>query len=277
MQSPQLLQLTNGIGLSYIREGTGQSLIFIHGAMGDLRAWQPQWSSFIQHYDCISYSRRYSYPNENPLDTREHSALVDAQDLLELMDALQIESAILVGSSYGGFTALAAALAAPARIKALISVEAPMMRYAYRSEKNAAIAEDFLDSAARPARAAFEAGDDQLGVLTLTGGIVGKGVDEIPQEVIDRRMVNAKAARSLALSDDEFPLLDETALSALDMPIMLMSGAETAPVHRAIFDEVAAVMPQATIQVVENSGHSVSQQQPEVFNKVVLKFLSCVN
>ncbi|MBX2883554.1 MAG: alpha/beta hydrolase [Granulosicoccus sp.] len=275
MQDPQQALVANDITLSYIREGTGQPLIFIHGAMGDLRAWQPQWSTFIQRFDCISYSRRYSYPNENPLNTREHSALVDAEDLLGLMDALQIDSACLVGSSYGGFTALATAIAAPSRVSALVSVEAPMMRYAYRSNSNAAIAEAFLDASARPARAAFEAGDDQLGVLTLTGGIVGKGIDEIPQDVLDRRMANAKAARSLALSDDEFPLLDERALAALEMPIMLVSGADTAPVHRAIFDEVAAVMPKAKIMIFENSGHSVSQQQPEEFNKAVMEFFCC--
>jgi len=132
----------------------------------------------------------------------------------------------------------------------------------------------FSDAAARPARAAFEAGDDLLGVLTLTGGIVGKSADEIPQEVIDRRMVNARAARSLALSDDEFPLLSADHLAALTMPILLISGAQTAPVHRAIFTEVAKAMPQAQTLIVENSGHSVSQQQPEVFNRAVLEYFS---
>ena len=43
------------------------------------------------------------------------------------MDALAVERAILLGSSYGGFTALAFAVQSPDRVL-VVSVEAPMMR-----------------------------------------------------------------------------------------------------------------------------------------------------
>lgn len=268
------ISLPNGIVLNAVRAGVGPSLIFIHGAMGDWRSWAPQWEAFVGQYDCISYSRRYSHPNPNPMNSRSHNALVDAEDLEYLMDAMGIEQAILVGSSYGGFTALAMALRAPDRVSAVVSVEAPMMRYAQRSSESAAVAEAFLTAFAQPAREAFERGDDEGGVAVLTGGIVGKPAANLPPEVLARRMVNAKAARSLALSDDEFPMLDSDALAELPMPVLLMSGAETAPVHAAIFREVCAVMPNARVRKVPGSGHSVSQQQPEVFNAEVLKFLA---
>ncbi|MBX2839608.1 MAG: alpha/beta hydrolase [Gammaproteobacteria bacterium] len=277
MQEIKHTLLPNDCQLAYVREGKGPTTIFIHGAMGDYRAWRPQWSTFTKHLDCISYSRRYSYPNENPLIGQNHSALIDAEDLLFLMDALNIENAFLVGSSYGGFTALAAAVAAPDRVKALVSVEAPMMRYAYNTERGKQVAEAFLDAAARPAQKAFAAGDDKLGVLTLTSGIVGKPVEEIPDSVVERRMQNARAARSLALSSDEFPLLEPEKLAALPMPVILIRGADTAPIHQVIFSEVAKIMPQAQTLVVDNSGHSVSQQQPEAFNAAVQKFLAEVS
>jgi len=143
-QNRVVVSVAEDCRLTYIREGKGPPLIFVHGAMGDLRSWQPQWSSFTRRFGCSSYSRRYSYPNDNPLQTSSHSALVDARDLIGLMDAIGIENAFLAGSSYGGFTALAAAIAAPERIKALVSVEAPMMRYAYNSKESATVAEAFL-------------------------------------------------------------------------------------------------------------------------------------
>ncbi len=265
--------LANGIELNHVRAGAGPSLIFIHGAMGDWRACAPQWDAFTARFDCISYSRRYSHPNPNPMDTRAHNALVDAEDLEALMDALGIDEAILVGSSYGGFTALAMALRAPARVRAVVSVEAPMMRYALQSEHGAKIAQAFLEASANPARDAFERGDDAAGVALLTGGIVGQAVEDIPKAIMERRMLNAKAARSLALSDDEFPWLEPSDLAALPMPVMLLSGAKTAPVHDAIFNAVSAAMPQAQALKVEGVGHSVSQQAPETFNQMVLTFL----
>lgn len=271
--TPTPVTLQDGIELNYVRSGLGRVVIFIHGAMGDWRFCAPQWEAFTARFNCISYSRRYSHPNTNPMETRQHNALVDAQDLEGLMDVLEIDQAILVGSSYGGFTSLAMAVRAPERVRAVVSVEAPMMRYAQSSWEGARIAQDFLEASALPAREAFERGDDAQGVAILTGGIVGKAPAEIPPAVLERRMLNAKAARSLALSDDEFPWLEPADLAALPMPVMLLSGAQTAPVHDAIFKAVAVAMPQAQAVKVEGAGHSVSQQAPEVFNRLVLDFL----
>ncbi len=272
-QTPIPVTLPSGITLNYVRSGAGPALIFIHGAMGDWRSWGPQWQAFLPHFDCVTYSRRYSDPNPNPMNTRSHNALVDAEDLLGLMDALGIEKAVLVGSSYGGFTALATGLKAPARVQAIVAVEAPMMRYAQMTSEGAATAQAFLKTSALPAREAFERGDNEKAVQILTGGIVGRDPQEIPPEVMARRMRNVQAARSLALSDDEFPLLDPKALAQLPMPILLMSGAQTAPVHAAIFANVSNVLDRARVRIVEGAGHSVSQQKPQVFNKEVLSFL----
>lgn len=271
--TPIPVTLASGIVLNHVRAGTGPALIFIHGAMGDWRSWVQQWDTFTRHFDCIAYSRRYSHPNPNALDSRQHNALVDAEDLEGLMEALGIARAILVGSSYGGFTALAMAVRAPDRVRAIAAVEAPMMRYALRSKTGAPIAEAFLETSALPAREAFERGENLKGVQLLTGGIVGKDPAEIPAPVLARRMQNVRAARSLSLSDDEFPYIEPDALAALPMPVLLMSGAETAPVHAAIFAAVTKAMPQARRRIVEGSGHSVSQQQPEAFNREVLDFL----
>lgn len=271
---PKPVELPTGATLNYIRDGAGDPLVFIHGAMGDYRSWRPQWTHFTTRFDCISYSRRYSFPNPNELTTHDHNALVDAADLEAFLDALSLDSAILVGSSYGGFTALAMAARAPERVKAVVSVEAPMMRYAALTEEGTLISEAFLESAARPARAAFIRGDDVEGVRLLTGGISGRAPEAIPAAVLDRRMTNVRAARSLALSDDEFPWIEPERLAALQMPILLMSGAETAPVHAAIFRNLCTAMPQAKVRIIPRSGHSVSQEQAEQFNSEVMAFLA---
>lgn len=279
MHDKQKIQKTvfpSGIELHYIREGSGPTVILIHGAMGDYRSWGPQWECFTAQFDTLSYSRRYSYPNDNALTTSDHNALIDAEDLVGLMDALNINKAILIGSSYGGFTALAMAVHYPERVTALVSVEAPMMRYAFFEKDTALIANEFLQSTALPARAAFEQGNDEQGVQILTGGIVGKTISNIPEHVMQRRMVNSRAAKSLALSEDEFPLLDKDALSSSKIPMLLMSGANTAPVHTAIFKNVVASIPNAKTKIVEGSGHSVSQHAPDIFNDEVLRFINAL-
>src|SRR5437773_12113847 len=69
-----------GVELHYIEKGQGEPLILLHGGQGDYRSWGPQMEAFSQHYHVISYSRRYNYPNNNPL-IKNHSAYVEAEDL----------------------------------------------------------------------------------------------------------------------------------------------------------------------------------------------------
>ncbi len=272
-RSPVCHRLPNGIELHAVREGRGTPLIFIHGAMGDWRSWAPQWPEFTRHFDCVSYSRRYSHPNHNPVDAPDHSALQEADDLALLMDALGWPDAVLVGSSYGGFTALALAAAQPRRVRAVVAVEPPMMKYAERSETGRAVAAAFRRDTIEPANAAFRAGDDERAARLMTGGINGAASPLNDGEAMRRRLQNLRAMKMLAMSSDEFPWLSPAVLGTLPMPVLLLSGRRTAPVHRAIFEALCEAMPRAEREVIDDAGHGVSRDQPEVFNRRVLAFL----
>ena len=58
----------NGVDLHYTERGRGEPLILLHGGQGDYRSWGAQVEALSPHYRVISYSRRYNYPNDNPLD-----------------------------------------------------------------------------------------------------------------------------------------------------------------------------------------------------------------
>ena len=266
--------LPNGVELHAVRAGRGPALVFIHGAMGDWRSWAPQWPAFTAGYACISYSRRYSFPNRNTMASPHHSALDEAEDLLQLLDVLGLQRSVLVGSSYGGFTALALALNHPERVRALVAVEPPMMKYAQTTPQGRAIVADFRARTIEPANAAFRAGDDEGAARIMTGGINGAASPVTEGDALRRRLQNVQAMKMLALSTDEFPLLAPEALAALPMPVMLISGLQTQPVHRAIFEQLCRCMPQALQLQVEGAGHGVTREQSQVFNSQVLDFLS---
>ncbi len=59
----------------------------------------------------------------------DHSAIVEARDLLGLMDELKIEKAYILGHSYGAYTALLFAIDHPDRVKKLILAEPPLERW----------------------------------------------------------------------------------------------------------------------------------------------------
>ena len=272
--SPVAWSLPHGVELHTVRAGHGVPLIFIHGAMGDWRSWSAQWDAFTARFDCVSYSRRYSFPNRNDMPSPHHSALDEAHDLALLMDAMHIEQAVLVGSSYGGFTALALAVESPSRVQAVIAVEPPMMKYAHQTPEGLAIAQAFRRDVIEPANAAFRAGLDERAAQIMTGGINGAQSTVNVGPALERRLQNLRAMKMLALSSDEFPWLSPDQLGNLAMPILLLSGRQTPDVHRAIFHNVCAAMPQARHAWIEGAGHGVTREQPDAFNQLALDFLS---
>jgi pimeloyl-ACP methyl ester carboxylesterase len=179
-----------------------------------------------------------------------------------------------VGSSYGGFTALALAVHSPQRIQAVVAVEPPMMKYAYLSLEGREIAEAFRTGTIEPANAAFRAGEDVRAAQIMTGGINGANSKVAAGAAMDKRLQNLQAMKMIALSTDEFPLIPAQQLADLPMPVMLLSGLDTQPVHKAIFDNLLACMPNARAVRVAGAGHGVSRDQSEFFNQTVLDFLA---
>jgi hypothetical protein len=86
---PQKIHV-NGVELHYIEQGTGEPLVLVHGGTGDYRYWEPQLGPFSQHFHVVSYSRRYSYPNRNPVIAPDHSVFAEAEDLATLISQLKL-------------------------------------------------------------------------------------------------------------------------------------------------------------------------------------------
>lgn len=89
--------------LYYEELGKGEPLIFIHGHSFDHTEWNSQVFEFAKKYRVITYDvrgyGRSSMPNE-------FSNIMHVDDLAQLMDALKIQKAHIVGLSMGGFIGL---------------------------------------------------------------------------------------------------------------------------------------------------------------------------
>jgi pimeloyl-ACP methyl ester carboxylesterase len=100
------LQLKSGRRLYYEEEGTGQNIVFIHGWKGSCDVYAEPTRLLQQQgsYRCIRYDQcghvRSQIPEEGP------SLQTLAEDLRELLTALNVQHPILVGWSMGGMTVL---------------------------------------------------------------------------------------------------------------------------------------------------------------------------
>lgn len=266
--------LRGGIEIHHAEAGSGVPLVFVHGGFGDWRSWAPQWLAFVTRYRCISYSRRYSTPNRNEASLGRHSVHAEADDLEALLDAWQATPAIVVGTSYGAYTALVLALRAPHKLRALAIAEPPVLPLADRVPGGRDARQAFERDVLMPAEHAFQRGEIEHAVRLLTLGINGTAPSAATSaEGLARRLENAQAMRMLLASREPFPALDETALRRLDLPVLLLAGARTEPIHDAVWRALCGALPQARHQRIPDCGHGAHRDSPAAFNEVVLSFL----
>lgn len=269
------LRLADGVELHYIAQGQGEPLVLLHGGMGDFRSWGPQMEAFARSYRVISYSRRYSYPNGNALNTRNHSAFVEAEDLAALLRELRLTSVHFVGTSYGAFVALTYAVESPQTVRSLVLAEPPVLQWVRGSLGGEAVYLEFITNVWMPAMQAFENGLVRHAMRLLFDGIRGRPMfDMLTPDLVTDIMRNARSMQALALSSDPFPDLPKTRVRQLDVPTLLVSSEHAIEIHQLVNAELARVLPHAEQAVIPDAGHGSPCENPVAFNEVVLRFLA---
>jgi pimeloyl-ACP methyl ester carboxylesterase len=91
--------------------------VLVHAGICDSGMWDAQWGALADGRRLIRFDMRGFGRSPVPSAAYSH-----ARDLIAVMDAAGISEAAIVGASMGGRVALEAALAAPARVSALVLV-----------------------------------------------------------------------------------------------------------------------------------------------------------
>lgn len=273
-QSVQPVKIqVNGVELHYIEKGQGEALILIHGGTGDYRSWNSQIEAFAPNYRVISYSRRYHYPNQNPLTSTNHSALIEADDLAAFLKKLKLKKVHLVGQSYGAFTALIFAIKHPKMVRTLILGEPPAHQLIRNSPDGEAVYQDFMTNTWKPAAKAFQKADDKQAAGILAWGISGIKIDELPPAVQASRLQNPLSMKSLALSSNPFPVVGSDELKRIKMPVLILTGENTVKIHKLVNQELTRLLPNAKEVIIPKSRHGTPSENPQVFNETVREFL----
>lgn len=117
------LNLQNNIRIRYSDTGNESAtpLILCHGLTATLEMWISQVRFFKTQYRVITWDNRGHGSSSAPLSTDEYSTEIFANDLRNLLQALNINQKIILGGmSFGGHTALQFAHQYPSLVKALI-------------------------------------------------------------------------------------------------------------------------------------------------------------
>jgi pimeloyl-ACP methyl ester carboxylesterase len=118
----ELATLPGGLRMHYIERGAGPAVVLVHGLPGQASEWRATTERLAGHGRRVVALDRLGYGHSDARRDEDFTYAGNARNLLDLLAVLELEDATVVGWSYGGGVALAAARADASRIGRLVLV-----------------------------------------------------------------------------------------------------------------------------------------------------------
>ena len=262
----------NGINLYYEEHGAGYPLVWSHEFAGDYRSWRAQVNFFSRRYRVITYNARGYPPSDVPDCLNDYTQAQSVDDLKGLLDYLEIDRAHVGGLSMGGNVALNFGLTYPDAARSLIiagtgagSTDADAFRENVNQRADAmraggmAAMDDYSNSQTRVQLRR----KDPLGFEEFRQGLMEHSA---LGSALTFAGVQGRRPTIFALEDK---------MRALDVPALIMTGDEDEPcIETSVF--MKRCIPKSGLAFLPQSGHAINLEEPDLFNRLVLDFLTAV-
>jgi non-heme chloroperoxidase len=271
---PLKFQPVDGTSLGYIEKGDGDAVVFVHGALTDLRIWLDQVELFSHKFRAISYSRRCHWPAGHPEHPRPYSRSLHAKDLIDFLDALDIKKAHLVGHSYGGAVALLAAIERPELISSLTLGEpSPFLGLFDASEADLISGQKIgFDEA----RLLGQIGRPDAAIRKFLSVIVGADVLDQLTPIV-RSIILENASTLLPMLEhyyDSSPVsCDRLKKMKMTAHTLLVRGELSPRLALISNNKLSDCLPNSRESILRSTSHGLHIEDPAAFNRVVLDFL----
>jgi len=222
-----------GFKMYYEIYGKGEPLLLIHGNAGSINNFSGQIPYFAQNYQVIVADSRSHGKSVDATDSLSYEMM--AEDFNALLDLLHIKSCNVIGWSDGGNNGLLLAIHHPDKVKRLAITGANIWI------DSSAIANDVVSI-------------DQLGPLYKS-----EQTPEVKNSI--------KLTKLLFM----LPNISLEQLQAIRCPTLVIGGDHDVilPKHTVL---IAEHIPQSTLWILPNSGHSTLINYKDLFNKTVADF-----
>ncbi|HMJ58189.1 MAG TPA: alpha/beta fold hydrolase [Gemmatimonadales bacterium] len=256
----------DGAELAVEVRGEGAPVVFIHGFPFDRTMWRHQLAGFSR-WKRIALDLRGAGASSAPAEG--YSVARYADDVVQVLDALGIDRAVVCGLSLGGYILFDLLRRHAGRIRAAVlcntkaTADSPEARrgrdeMAALAEREGvgAVAERLLPQLLAPATVAA-----QPDVVTHLRDMIGR--TPLPGLV--------GALRALRDRPDSTPMLD-----SIRVPVLAVAGAEDKIAPVDVMRAMAAAIPGAQFAVIPAAGHLAPLEQPLATSRVVADFLDAV-
>lgn len=260
-----------GVVYHYVEQGGGEPLLLLHGFTGSNASWEPVAPRLAKRYRVIAVDLLGHGASDAPAEAGRYAMERVDGDIAALLDHLGVAQAHLAGYSMGGRLALFLALSRPQRWRSLI-LESSSPGLASAAERAARAAQDEALAAFIEAQGmeAFVSRWERLPLFASQQALP----EEARARQRQRRLGNRPAGLAGSLrgmgTGVQPPLWQR--LGELTLPALLLAGERDAK-FVALAREMAGAMPQATLHIVPEAGHTIHLERPEAWLRLVLSWL----
>jgi pimeloyl-ACP methyl ester carboxylesterase len=243
-----------GSFVHYEIAGSGFPLVLLHGIGSNARSWHRQTAAFATRYCVIAWDAP-GFGKSAELPEQEPSIRAFAASLRELLDSLDVKSAVLLGHSLGGIIAQQFYADYPERVGALVLADTTQGGSANLSERLRMI------RTMTPGALA-----EQRAPKLLSPHAPPELLRETIEIMSQVRQPGYEFAAIAVANSDLRGVLDH-----INVPLLMIWGAED-----TITPRWERWPQQARVEIIPGAGHLCYAEQPELFNLGVLRFLQGV-
>ena len=259
--------IVNNLTVSYNDEGQDGApvIIFIHGFPFNKSMWNKQMASLKENYRVVAYDVR-GHGNSDT-GNEDFSIELFVKDLLNLMDALNIDKTILCGLSMGGYIALNAIENYPERFDALILSDTHCIADTPEAKEKRMKA---IESIRKDGVEKF-ADESIKNLFAPESFTTRKG-----EIAAVRDMIVNTTKESLYKTLRAFYERKETCskLPDINVPVLIMVGKEDKITPPAAAQMMQEKIKDSLLSIVEHAGHLSNMENPGEFNKQLKKFVA---
>lgn len=273
---PQTI-LIHGHEVRYFRAGSGPALLLVHGMAGSAATWKHVLARLARDYTVIAPDLLGHGKSDKP--RTDYSLGAFAAGLRDLLVALGIERATVVGHSLGGGIAMQMAYQHPERVERLVLVGSGGLG----QEVSPVLRLLTLPGAELLMPLIFTSYSREIGnkisMLLRRRGLRAPAAEESWRAYVslteaENRTAFVKTLRSVVdMGGQSVSAHDRLYLSA-HMPTLIVWGQrdQIIPVSHAY--DAHEAMPGSRLEIFDESGHFVHSEEPDRFIRVLRDFLT---
>ena len=235
-------------------------IVLVHGLFGSLDNLGILARDLLADHDVIQVDMR-NHGLSPRSDDMSYPSM--AQDLLDTLDANQIEKATFIGHSMGGKAVMALTALAPERIDRLVAIDIAPVDYHVRRHDEIFAAINAVTSAGVSTR--------QQAATVMREYLHEEGVIQF----LLKSFVDGAWRFNVPVLWEQYPhIVGWETIPAWDHPALFIPGGNSPYVTEAYRDDLLAQFPQAKAHVIAGAGHWVHAEKPDAVLRAIRRYLA---